>query len=151
MPIPRRPHVGRPADPPNAMSAPLRGARLHLAWAVWVAAVLCGVILLVAFEPPRLMQLRGLAVDNAAGLAALGLSQGAFVDYLMGLDTALFLVFAAAGVIIFLRKPDTWLTILVSTGLIVHGAAMTRPEDSFGAAPPEWRWFALCVTCAVNI
>ena len=147
----RQPDAGRAADSPNAMTAPLRGARLRLAWGVWAVAVLCGVALLIGFAPPRVLQLRGLAGDNAVGLATLGLSQGVFVDYLIGLDLALFLVFAAAGITIFLRKPDTWLTILVSAALIVHGAAMTRPEDTFGGASAEWRWFALLLTCAVNI
>ena len=133
------------------MNARLRGNRLHIAWCVWVLAVACGIAFLIAFEPSRLLQLRGLAADNGSGLAALGLSEHAFVAYLTGLDTALFAVFAAAGIVIFLRKPDTWLTIMVSAALIVHGAAMTRPEDSFGSAPAEWRWFALLVTCAVNI
>ena len=27
---------------------------------------------------------------------------------------------------------------------------MTRPEDTFGAAAPEWRWFAIWFTCVVN-
>jgi len=133
------------------MNTRLRGRRLHIAWCVWLGAVACGIALLVGFEPSRMLQLQGLAADNATGLGALGLSEGTFVAYLTGLDTLLFAVFAAAGVIIFLRKPDTWLTIMVSAALIVHGAAMTRPEDSFGSAPAEWRWFALFVTCAVNI
>src|SRR5262245_10724624 len=139
------------SNSPNAMTTPLRGARLKLAWLVWATAVLCGLTLLVGLQPARMLQLHGLASDNAAGLAALGLSQDVFIDYLWSVDLALFLVFAATGVTIFLRKPDTWLTIMISTNLIVHGAAMTRPEDSFGAAPTEWRWFALAVTCAVNI
>ena len=59
MPSYRPPDAGRTADPSNAMNARLRGARLHLAWGVWAAAVLCGLILLIAFEPPRALQLRG--------------------------------------------------------------------------------------------
>ena len=96
-------------------------------------------------------QLHGLAADNAVGLAALGLSQAFFVNYLHGLDLLLFLVFAAVGMLIFLRKPDNWLTILVSVGIIAQGAGMIRPEDSFAVASPEWRHFAVVLTCLVNI
>jgi hypothetical protein len=150
MPSFRRADAGRGIETPSALNTPLRGARLRLAWLTWAVAVLCGLAFLVAFAPARLLQLHGLAEDNAAGLAQLGLSPQVFVDYLAGLDIALFLVFAAAGVAIFVRKSDTWLTVLVSATLICHGAAMTRPEDSFGAAAPEWRWFAIWLTCVVN-
>src|SRR6185436_2982167 len=87
---------------------------------------------------------------NTVGLAQLGLSEQFLVNYLTGFDFLLFLVFAAVGVLIFLRKPDNWLTILASVGLILQGAAMIRPEDTFGAAPAEWRWFAVLLTCVVN-
>src|SRR5262249_3244141 len=151
MPSFRRSDAGRAADKLNLMSTPLRGLRLRVAWGVWAAAALCGVALLIGLAPARMVQLRGLASDNASGLAALGLSQQAFLDYLAGLDLTLFLIFAAAGITIFVRKPDTWLTIMVSANLIVHGAAMTRPEDSFALASADWRWFALAVACAVTI
>lgn len=141
----------RVADQPKPIGGVLRGTRLHLAWGAWAFAVLLGMTFLGGLGPARTMQLRGLAADNATGLAALGLSPSFFVRYLTALDVLLFLVFAAVGILIFLRSPNNWLTILVSVGIIVHGAAMTRPEDSFGAAPPEWRWFALSLTCLVNV
>ncbi len=135
----------------NAMSAPLRGRRLRIAWSVWAAEVLLALVFLVGLGPVRIRQLRDLAADNAPGLAALGLSPNFFLTYMSGLDLLLFLVFAGVGILIFLRKPDNWLTIIVSFGIIAQGAAMTRPEDTFAAAPPEWRWFALALTCVVNI
>jgi len=150
--VSHRPHdAGRATEPPSAMSVGLRGTNLRVAWSAWVIAILLGLVFLVGLAPVRMIQLRGLAADNASGLARLGVSQSLFVNYLSGLDVLLFLCFAAAGVLIFLRKPDNWLTIFVSIGIIVQGAAMIRPEDSFGAAAPEWRWFALCLTCLVNI
>src|SRR4026209_153262 len=61
------------------------------------------------------------------------------------------MVFAAAGLIIFLRRSDNWVTILSSVALIVQGVCLTRPEDSFAAAPPEWRLFGIVVTCLATI
>ena len=133
------------------MSATLRGRSLHLAWCVWVVAVLLGLAMLIGLEPSRLQQLREVAMDNAPSLAALGLSPEFFVRYTTAFDDLLFGVFAAIGILIFLRKPDHWLSILISMNVIVEGAAMTRPEDSFGSAPPEWQWFAVALTCLVNI
>ena len=129
----------------------LRGPRVRVARGVWAAAVFLGLVFLVGLEPARMQQLRGLASDNAAGLAALGLSQESLVEYLSCLDLLLFLVFAAVGILIFLRRSDNWLTIVVSAGIILQGAAMTRPEDSFAAVPADWRLFALVWTCLVNI
>jgi len=139
------------AESGAAVSAPLRGKRLRLARSVWAVAVFLGLVFLAGLEPARMQQLRGLASDNAAGLAALGLSQEFLVNYLSGLDLLLFLIFAAVGILIFLRRSDNWLTIVVSLGIILQGAAMTRPEDSFAMAPADWRWFALAWTCLVNI
>ena len=148
----RRPQdSSRAAEPPTGLSRKLGGAQLRVAWSAWAVAVLLGLTFLIGLEPARMAQLRGLAADNAAGLAALGLSQGFLLRYLTGLDVLLFLVFAAVGVLIFLRKPDNWLTIVVSIGVIVQGAAMIRPEDSFAGVSPEWRYFAVSLTCLVNI
>ena len=133
------------------MSAVLRGTQLRLARSAWAVTVLLGLVFLAGLEPARTLQLRGLAADNAAGLAALGLSQTAFVNYLTALDLLLFVVFAAVGILIFLRKSDNWLTTVVSFGIILQGAAMTRPEDSFGAALPDWRLFAVGLTCLIAI
>jgi len=141
------------AGPPPASSVKttLRGRPLHLARALWVIAALCGVLMLVGLAPARLEQLRGLAADNAQGLAALGLSEDVFFEYLLTLDLVLSLVFVVAGILIFLRNSDSWMAILLSGALIAQGIIMIRPEDTFGAAPPEWRWFGLMVTCLTTI
>ena len=135
----------------STMAAPLSGRHLLLARAVWVFGVCIAAALLFGLAPMRMQQFWGLAADNHDGLTALGVSDQAFVRYLTVLDGLILLAFEAAGVLIFLRKSDNWLTILVSVGLVVQGVAMIRPEDSFGAAPPEWRWFAVVVTCLVAI
>ncbi len=139
------------ATEPKGMSAKLRGLRLRVAWGTWVVGVALALTFLSGLEPARMTQLRGLAADNAAGLAALGLSERFLFTYLTGLDLLLFAVFAAVGLLIFLRKPDNWLTILISFGIIAQGAGMIRPEDSFAVVSPEWRTFAVSVTCLANI
>ena len=148
----RHPHdTSRTVEPMKGMSAKLRGPGLIVAWSTWAVSVSFGLIFLVGLEPARRTQLEGLAADNAAGLTAIGVSPDFLITYLTGLDQLLFLVFAAVGVLILLRKPDNWLTILVSVGIIVQGAAMIRPEDSFAAVAPDWRTFAISLTCMVNI
>src|SRR5439155_8842147 len=110
---------------------------------VWCAAVATGAVFLVGLTPGRVVQIAGLAADNADGLAGLGLSETFFVRYLTTLDLLLVLVFAVAGIVLFLRKSDNWLSILVSVCAVVQGVAMIRPEDSFGVATPGWRAFAI--------
>ena len=148
----RKPAPEAAADAPSAMNVRLRGTRLRIAWAIWLAAVACGVVLLIGFEPFRMLQLQGLAADNVAGLGALGLSPGR----LRRLPQR-----ARPGTIRRLRRRrDRHLP--APAGHLAHHHGVRRPDrtrrrhDAPGGflrrrAAPEWRWFALLVTCAVNI
>ena len=148
------PSAPRRRVPPSAaswMSAPLRGRKLRAARLAWCLAVFVAALFLVGLAPARMNQIFSLAADNAEGLRQLGLSEEFFAGYLTALDLLLSLVFAGCGIILFLRKSDNWLSILVSVCAIVQGVAMVRPEDTFGVAPPEWRTFAILLTAAVGI
>ena len=97
-------------------SPQLQGRWLILARAAWLVAVCLALATHIGLGPMRLQQLHGLAADNAEGLAALGLSQDFLIPYLGSLDLLLTSVFAVGGIVIFLRRSDNWLTILVSVG-----------------------------------
>jgi signal transduction histidine kinase/DNA-binding response OmpR family regulator len=140
----------------TAGSSPTAGPQLRGRWllgarAAWFVAVCLAIATHIGLGPMRLEQIRGLAADNAEGLAALGLSKDFLVPYLGSLDLLLTSVFALAGIVIFLRRSDSWLAILVSAGIILEGVCLTRPEDSFGLASPEWRMFATAVTCLATV
>jgi signal transduction histidine kinase/CheY-like chemotaxis protein/HPt (histidine-containing phosphotransfer) domain-containing protein len=147
-------NLGSAAREPSAsnwMNMPLRGRKLRVARLVWCVCVLLAAIFIVALAPGRMRQITDLAADNAQGLLALGLSEAFFVNYLTTLDVFLALVFVACGIAQFLRKSDNRLSILCSACAVVQGAAMIRPEDSFGIATPEWRAFAIAMTAAASI
>ncbi len=139
------------AESPNTLNTVLTGATLMSARALWLLAICAGIVMYVGLAPARLDQLRGLASDNAEALRQLGISSDLLVQYLRGLDILICGVFCSAGALIFLRRSNSWLSLLLSAALFVQGISLVRPEDSFAGLSPEWNAFGIAVTCFAAI
>ncbi|HUI25702.1 MAG TPA: response regulator [Candidatus Kryptonia bacterium] len=139
------------AGPPSLHSAsPISGWRLAAARTLWALLAVASIAALIALGSARIAQLQGLASDNRAGLAALHLSERGFVGYIVLLDLSITLVFSAVGAVIFWRRSDDRLGLIVSLGLIMNGVFLTRSDETVAVAGPALHWLGAVLLVVAN-
>jgi hypothetical protein len=106
------------ASPP---SLTLLGRWLLLARAAWLAVAIVALGSFVISVPARYSQLAHPTAGVRAALTEMGLSAGGYAFYNVGLDTVFVLVFAAVAIVIFWRRSDDPMALLVATMLVVWG------------------------------
>jgi len=99
----------------------LRGRWLLLARAAWIAVAVASLGTFVAAVPARYAQLAHPTEPVRTALAHQGLSAGAYAFYNVALDTLFVSVFAVIGIVIFWRRSDDAMALLVATMLVVWG------------------------------
>jgi hypothetical protein len=103
-------------------SPTLRGRWLLLARAGWMAVAVAALGAFVAAVPARYAQLAHPTEAVRTALAELGLSASTYAFYNVALDTLFVSVFAMIGIVIFWRRSDDAIALLVATMLVVWGA-----------------------------
>jgi hypothetical protein len=103
-------------------SPTLRGRWLLLARAAWMAVAVAALGAFVAAVPARYAQLAHPTEAVRTALAELGLSASTYAFYNVALDTLFVSVFATIGIVIFWRRSDDAIALLVATMLVVWGA-----------------------------
>ena len=117
----------------------LRGRWLLIARAVWVgmAVVTLGVFALSV--PARYAQLSHPTAKVRAALAEAGLPAGGYAFYNVALDTIFVSVFALVAIVIFWRRSDDPMALLVATMLVVwgplNGLLVVTPSATEGMYP----------------
>jgi len=128
----------RPRASPPAIT--LRGRRLLLARVAWIALAAATLGVFVISVPVRYSHLSQPSTSVRAALAEVGLSPGGYALYNVGLDAAFVLVFAAVAVVVFWRRSDDPMALLVATMLVVwgplNGLLVQAPEAIEGTYPP---------------
>src|SRR5215212_4741050 len=99
----------------------LRGRWLLLAQVAWVAAAVGALGQFVISIPARYSQLANPTVGVRAALAELGLPASAYALYNVTLDTIFVSVFAVVASVIFWRRSNDPVALLVATMLVVWG------------------------------
>jgi hypothetical protein len=99
----------------------LRGRWLLSTRVAWVAAAVAALGLFVLSIPARYSQLAYPAPGVRAALTQMGLSPGAFALYNVTLDTIFVSVCAAVAIVIFWRRSNDPVALLVATMLVVWG------------------------------
>jgi hypothetical protein len=94
---------------------------LLLARTAWVAVAVVALGQFVISVPARYDQLANPTARVGAALAELGLSTGGYALYNVTLDTIFVSVFAAVAIVIFWRRSDDPMALLVATMLVVWG------------------------------
>jgi hypothetical protein len=125
------------ASPP---ATALRGRRLLLARVAWVAVAVLTAGVFISGIPGEFARLRTpctdaiscvwfprLTTQNAHELGELGLSVDFFATYFVVVETAFIAVSFAIGAVIFWRRSDDRMALLVSLMLITFGAGLTVP------------------------
>src|ERR687890_146983 len=102
-------------------SPTLCGSWLLLARVVWVAAALGALGQFVISVPARYSQLANPTAGVRAALTELGLSAGGYALYNVSLDAVFVSIFAVVAIVIFWRRSDDPMALLVATMLVVWG------------------------------
>jgi hypothetical protein len=117
----------------------LRGRWLFLARVGWVAVAITALGTFVASVPARYAQLAHPTTGVRAALAEMGLSAGGYALYNVGLDTVFVSVFAGVALVIFWRRSDDLMALLVATMLVVwgplNGLLVLTPSATEGMYP----------------
>jgi hypothetical protein len=141
----------RSSDRSGAPGTRLRGRRLVLARVAWVAAVTLLVALFLATLPAYSTLLQTVCTGATCGsaqptpasaqaLQKLGLSVGTYATFTLVLTLALAFVSFTLGAVIFWRRSDDWMALLVALG-VVATVALNVPSV-FQASHPAWRVLA---------
>ena len=124
------------ASPP---SLTLRGRWLLIARAVWVAMAIATLGVFVISVPARYAQLAHPTAGVRTALAEMGLSAGGYALYNVTLDTVFVSVFAVVAIVIFWRRSDDPIALLVATMLVVwgplNGLLVVTPNATEGMYP----------------
>jgi len=119
-------------------STQLHGTRLHLARLLWWVAVLAITVIFVVALPVRMEQIRQDPYQLTPILNQLGLGITFFVFYGHTLEIILSIACLAIALIIYWRKSDDWMGLLVSLGLVSF-MALLPPITALSETNPEWR------------
>ncbi len=117
----------------------LRGRWLLLARAVWVAVAVSALGTFVIGVPARYAQLSNPTARVHAALSEAGLSAGGYALYNVTLDALFVSVFAVVAIVIFWRRSDDPMALLVATMLVVwgplNGLLVLTPSAAGGVYP----------------
>jgi hypothetical protein len=110
-----------------------------LAKVAWVAVAVVALGQFVISVPARYAQLAHPTAGVRAALTELGLSAGGYALYNVALDTVFVSVFAVVAIVIFWRRSDDPIALLVATMLVVwgplNGLFVLTPEATKGMYP----------------
>ncbi len=137
-------------DTRNRTDTRLRGRWLLLARAMWVALVALTLLIFITSIPVYDAQLQTfcrvtfclpgqLTPDTARILHELGLSPGLYALLDVVLSVTATVVWFTVAAIIFWRRSNDWLALLVSIMLVTLGFSLSDAAINFGASPSAWR------------
>ena len=132
----------RSSDRSGAPATRLRGRRLILARVAWVAAVTLIVVLFLATLPAYYTLLQTVCtgatcgpaqptLDSAQAMQKLGLSISTYAAFTLALTLALVFLCFTLGVVIFWRRSDDWMALLVA--LAVVATVTFNGNDVYGS------------------
>jgi hypothetical protein len=147
--------TGAPASNSPGTSAPdtrLHGHRLILARAGWIGVVMLTLALFIGSLPAYVSRLQVPCTGAAAcslngvltrtqirGLQAAGISVGSYAAYTVALYVAIALIWSTVGLIIFSRRSDDWLALLVALTLILFNTGATQnAPTALALSSPAW-------------
>ena len=134
-----------------AADTTLRGRWLFAARAAWVAVALLSVGLFIAGLPSSYDEsltvctgvdcgMERLLPDDAEALRDLGLSERFYAGFFTGFVSLFALSFILVAGLIFWRRSDDWMAMLVSVALVSFGTGWTDVANPLLRANPEWRF-----------
>src|SRR6266487_5303894 len=146
---PAQTETARRNTPSHAPEMPLQGYLLILVRTGWVMVTLLTILCFFLSMPVEFARLQtvcisgaceqpSLTADNVRELQAVGLSISFFAVYFLVLEVMFTLVWLAVGSIIFWRKSNDRMVVLVSLWLITFGAEFGFAFQNLGTIHPIW-------------
>ena len=146
--------IDTPQVPEETQPTPdttLHGWLLTAARVAWVAVALLAVGLFIAGLPfaydesvtvciEVVCDQERLLPEDAEALRDLGLSERFYAVFFSGFVSVFALSFTLVGGLIFWRRSDDWMAMLVSLALVSFGTSWTDVANSLVTANPEWRF-----------
>ena len=134
-------------DPRASQASPaLRKSWLVLARAAWVAVAVVALGTFAFSVPARYAELANPAAEVRAALTEIGLSSGGYALYNVTLDTVFVSAFAMVAGVIFWRRSDDPVALLVATMLVVWGPL----NGLFVLSPGAIEWGRPALDVALN-
>lgn len=121
----------------------LRGSRLLLGRLAWLVIAVFTLGIFVFSLPSFMIALFSRVPEAERSVAQLGLPDLFFDFYVvevLALSLVVMLVFLATALVVFWRRSNDWMAILVSVALVTFGAATLPPIQTAGAAQVTLRW-----------
>src|SRR5215472_2422099 len=128
----------------------LRGRRLILARVAWVTVVSLIVALFLTRLPAYYTALQAVCTGATCGstMQRLGLSIGAFATFTLALTIALAFLCFTLGAVIFWRRSDDWMALLVALAVVV---SVTLNSSVYGMdMTSAWGWLAMVMVVFGN-
>ncbi len=143
----------------NAANTRLSGSRLILARVTWIAVVTLIVALFLVMLPAYYTFLQTVCTgatcgptqptpDSAQGIQKLGLSLGAYATFTLALTLASELLCIAVSAVIFWRKSDDWMALLVALGGVALGILYVT--FTLQGSHSAWQVLAIVLTVLGN-
>ena len=127
-----------PITRPDPGVPTLRGRWLLLARALWAALVVPALVLFFAGILARYSRLSMPPEAVRAGLEQLGLSAGLYAAYSVALGAVFALVCFVVAAVIFWRRSDDGMALLVSLMLVLLGTANMQNMEALAELHPTW-------------
>ncbi len=115
---------------------PLRGAALHFIRTVWMALAAIILFMLAISVPARMGQAAIIPQIERMWLEQLGFSPEAFIIYTTALDLLTLLLFIITAALIFWRRSDDWMAVLLSLALLTFPTVITPNMEVLKIGPP---------------
>src|SRR6266700_5839434 len=149
----------RRSDRSGAPDTRLRGRKLILARVVWIAVVTLLVALFLAMLPAYYSLLQTICIgatcgptqptpDTAQGIQKLGFSLGTYATFTLALTLAAVFICIAVSVVIFWRRSDDWMALLVALGVVA--LSIVNVPFAFLGSHSAWQVLAIALTVLGN-
>jgi len=126
------------SEPPKPTR--LRGFWLISVQAAWITVATLALAIVVLSITARFNQLRQMMLPAEAALRQLGLSTDFYAGYVLTIDLIFIVIFFVIAGVIFWRRSNDGMALLVSLMLITFGIGESSIADGLVAARPIWRW-----------
>lgn len=109
----------------NTARTHITGRWLLVSRITWLLIVLVSIGFFVTRLPTNFAGMRAAAAGYQAGLAQIGISQGFFAGYVIGMEIVIMLGYSAIALLIFRQRSDDWIATALSIMLFVVAASLT--------------------------
>jgi len=141
MSVTSSPLLAETDEAPRLARHPLRGGWLKAVRLGWIALAAFVLFLFFASISARLGQLAALPLPVKVWLEHLGFSAEVYILYVLGLDLLTVLIFVIIAALIFWRRSEDWMAVLLSLALLTFPTVLSPNLEALKLVRPAWTGF----------